>query len=311
MKKFKIILLCSLLSLGFLGCATANNKNISLKIPVEEETILIDEKNNEELQLVEKIIDNNLSNYKDNVGIYYYNLTNKTEYKLNADRKFMGASMRKLPIVMSIADDIHSNKLTFDDKLIYNPETDKAGGSGILQGRKEIKPISIKEAMNLSMKYSDNIPHKMLLRTASKDIAAYVSYISEEIMEDPYLSAKQMASLYKRLYENPESNPVYEYILDLLKNTDYHDRIDKYLPYEKVAHKIGDYYRFYHDSAVIYSDNPYILVVMTKDVGPLRPGGDEDTRLLADEGDEACELIAKLAKDLNEELEKFHSSYNL
>lgn len=316
-KKYLALILISLFSVASLvGCNKSSialdKENLSSSNEKTEtesnEDLVNDEKIKEEINAVSASIEKNLGNYKNNTSVYYYNLENGAEYTLDADRKYMGASMRKLPVVMSIADDIHAGKLKIDDMLVFNKETDQAGGSGILQGEKVIKPISIKYAMELSMKFSDNIAHKMLLRTASKDIGEYVTFVSEEKMEDPYLSAKQMASLYKRLHENPENNPLYPQIIELLKNTEYHDRIDKYIPHDKVAHKIGDYYRFYHDSAIVYSDNPYVLVVMTKDVGKLRPGGDEDTRLLDDDGEEACEFVAKMAKSLDDSLKDFHSS---
>lgn len=263
----------------------------------------------DEIDVVDASIKKHIDKYSDNVGIYYYNLETGAEYKHNADKKFMGASMRKLPVAMSVADDIHNKgEISLDTKLVYNKETDHAGGSGILQGRETINPISISEAIDLAMTFSDNIAYKMLRRTASRDIGEYVTFTSGIDMADPYISAKQMASLYKRLHENPDKNPHYEYILDLLKKTVYHDRIDKYLPYDKVSHKIGDYYRFFHDSAIVYSDNPYILVIMSKDLGTLKPGsGDADERILDDEGDFACEFIAQMAKGLNDDLTSYHS----
>lgn len=315
MKKNVLLLLISVLTtLTFISCnsskATSDKKpNTSIsKEDTNTESIKENiEKNNAEIKVVEDTITKNLGEYANNISVYYYNLENGAEYNLDSDRKYMGASMRKFPIVMSIADDIHNGKLSIDTELIYNEETDKMGGSGVLQGEKVIPPISVKYAMELSMKFSDNIAHRMLMRTSTRSIAEYVTDVSGEKMEDPYLSAKQMASLYKRLYTNPDNNPHYAYIIDLLKNTVYHDRIDKYLPHDKVAHKIGDYYRFFHDSAIVYSDNPYILVVMSKDIGTLKPGtGDHDERLLDDEGIFACEFIAKLAKELDDSLTAFH-----
>ncbi|MGL4454173.1 MAG: serine hydrolase [Sarcina sp.] len=315
-KKYVAFTIASLISItSLIGCGSAsialeeNNSSPSKETESKSaEDLAKETKIKEEINTVSTSIEKSLGKFKDNTSIYYYNLENGAEYVLDGDRKYMGASMRKLPIVMSISDDIHAGKLKINDMLVFNKETDQAGGSGVLQGKKVIDPISIEYAMELSMKFSDNIAHKMLLRTASKDIGEYVTFASGKKMEDPYLSVKQMASLYKRLHENPENNPLYPKILDLLRTTEYHDRIDKYIPHDKVAHKIGDYYRFYHDSAIVYSDNPYILVVMTKDVGNLKPGGDEDTRLLDDEGEEACEYIAKMAKFLDDSLTKFHAS---
>ncbi|MGL4991438.1 MAG: serine hydrolase [Sarcina sp.] len=315
MKKGKLLVLISFITIScsFVSCAsnaleTQPQTNITNEIE-EDKIIKNEDKIKEEIATVEKSIKSKIGDYADNLGIYYYNPITKAEYKHNSETKFMGASMRKLPIVMSIADDIHSGtNITLDSKLTYNEETDKAGGSGVLQGEKFIGDVSIKDAIKYSMVYSDNIAHKMLKRTASRDIGPYVSDISGILMEDPYLSPEQMASLYKRLYDNPEQNPIYDYILELLKQTVYHDRIDKYLPHDKVAHKIGDYYRFFHDSALVYSDNPYILVIMSKDLGQLRTDmGDTDETLLKDEGDFACEFIAQMAKTLDDDLATYHN----
>ena len=85
----------------------------------------------------------------------------------------------------------------------------------------------------------------------------------------------------------------------MLKKTCCHDRLDKYIENDKVAHKFGNYYRYYHDAGIIYDDNPYILVVLTKDIGALsevlEDGAIEDERRLIDDGEKSCELIAEIS----------------
>lgn len=327
-KNFTIILGVTISSLTLVSCSsnitTKKNKNNTMiskdkNTEGDNESLQTNITNNEsnppskttEISTVESVVLKNIANYKDNVSVYYYNLKTGAEYNYNADKKYMGASMRKLPVAISIADDIHSGNLSLDTLLYYNKDTDFQGGSGILQSQKEIKPITIKYALELSMKYSDNIAHRMLRRTASKAVAEYTTFVSGEEMIDPEISPRQMASLYKRLYNNPDKNPYYDYIIELLKNTIYHDRLDKYLDYDKVAHKIGDYYRYFHDSAIIFSDNPYILVVMTKDIGAVQPGDDNnDERMLLDDGDKACELSAVLSKELYNSLNEFYKKEN-
>ena len=53
-----------------------------------------------------------------------------------------------------------------------------------------------------------------------------------------------------------------------MKNTIFHDRLDKYLPYEIVAHKIGSYNEYTHDTGIVYSERPYSLSVYTKSINP-------------------------------------------
>lgn len=83
--------------------------------------------------------------------------------------------------------------------------------------------------------------------------------------------------------------------------------MDKYLPYEKVAHKIGSYYRYYHDIGIVYGKEIYALVVMTKDIGELSQEykQDEDEINLLDYGKEASELIANISYEIYNLIENY------
>ena len=76
-----------------------------------------------------------------------------------------------------------------------------------------------------------------------------------------YVSAKDNALLMQAIY-----NEGGKLIMDL-SNTNYDSqRIPKYLPVQ-VAHKIGDLEGIAHDAAIVFADQPYVIVVMTQYVG--------------------------------------------
>ena len=122
------------------------------------------------------------------------------------------------------------------------------------------------------------------------------------INDNGYLktSAKSVYQILNRLYFSQDNS--YAKIIDYMKHTQFNDSLNKYLPEEKVAHKIGSYYRYYHDAAIIYGDETYILVVMTKDLGTLTEGTDlapnQEERYLVDWGSEAFESMAKLSQEI-------------
>ena len=200
---------------------------------------------------------------------------------------------------MLILDDIHSGKLSFDTMMYYNKKLDYEGGTGSLQHRKKLSRVSVGEAVKLSMVTSDNIAYKMLKRTGSKSVRDYVIEKTGITTEGTnHLTAKQATLLLKRLYENPDNNPHYETLIGYLKETVFHESFDKYIPEENVAHKIGSYYRYYHDVGIVYGGTDYIIAMYTKDVGELPKGADleKDNVLLTDAGALAKELQAKISE---------------
>ncbi|GKU23516.1 serine hydrolase [Clostridium folliculivorans] len=250
----------------------------------EAEEIKLDkQKKLDELKAkVEEFIKDN----KDNVGIAYYDLNSSLGFSINGDKAFKAASTVKVPISMATVDLIKENKLTMDQGVVYLSQ-DYEDGAGILQGTSRLsKPINISTLIDYSIKYSDNIAVNMLLRTITPDYKySYIENIVKHTVNrsENETSALDSLEILKKLYFNNDNNEYFKTIIDDMKNTVYHDRIDKYIPQEIVAHKIGDYEDYVNDIGIIYSNEPYILTVFTKNTN-----GDPD------------ELIAKLSKYIYE-----------
>lgn len=248
---------------------------------------------------IKNVVEENIGKYKDNIAVYYYKLDGSEEYYLNESKIFVAASLSKVPQAMEGIDKINNGELSFDAIVQYSEE-DYEEGTGVLRYKEKINDITVREALELSLLYSDNIAKNMLNRICGYDINDYISKITgEKISVDNLTSVKEQAVIYYKLYHDDK----YSLIVDLLKKTYCHDRIDKYLDYHKVAHKFGNYYRYYHDGGIIFEDEPYILIILTKDVGVLSENLDEelteDERMLIDDGKGATELIANISKDIN------------
>lgn len=87
----------------------------------------------------------------------------------------------------------------------------------------------------------------------------------------------------KRVYEFYQSNDsLGKELMNYFENTIFNDRIPKLLPKDvRVAHKIGNQVGAYHDVGVVFSDEPYVISIMSRNV-------DDET--------EACEVIANISK---------------
>lgn len=320
-KNVFIITLFTLITLGalatFANKQTFNNKkssnltkvnNTETKKEKSEPKLTPSELKEMEIKAIKNSIFNNIGNYEDNIAVYYENLQTGTTYSLNDQKYFKGASVRKLGNVMSIADLIQEGKLNKNKLISYNPKTDYEDGTGILQNQKKINPISVEKAIELSITHSDNIAARMLGKIGGY-AGPYYEKITKKPADNRTLTANQVGILLKRLYDNPDNNPTYENIINHLKNTIFHDRLDKYLPYDKVAHKIGTNYGYYHDAGIVYGDNVnYILVILTENIGETPViNGEKNKVILKDNSNAACETIANISKDIYSQL---NSIYN-
>ena len=290
MKKVYILLIVVLI-LSFQGCAQ------------KEEVKEIEKSNAKTNSIIDKKVDEIAGDYKDNMSIYYKSLNTDDEYILNPDKYYIAASTTKIPLCMMILDQVFEGAISLEDTIYYE-KLDSEGGSGVLYYLQEIPNITVEEAIYLSIVESDNITKNMLHRISKISLTDYLRDITEDdsIPYENYITARQLYKVLERLYENPDNNPYYEKLIEYMKETVFHDRLDKYLPYDIVAHKIGDYYRYAHDCGIIYAKDPYIIVVLTKDIGDLsdepNENGSEDERYLLDWGNEAYEMIANISKEI-------------
>ncbi|MBS5884705.1 MAG: serine hydrolase [Clostridium sp.] len=298
MKKVYILLIIILI-LFFQGC-TKEDEIIELDKGNLRVNSTIDEKIDEN---IDEKIDEILGIYKDNISIYYKNLNTNEEYTLNPDKYYVAASTTKVPLCMMILDQVFEGTISLEDTIYYE-EADSEGGSGVLYYLSEFSNISIGEAVYLSIVESDNIAKNMLHRISGVSLTDYLRDITadDSIPYGNSITAGQLCKVLERLYENPDNNPYYEKLIEYMKETVFHDRLDKYIPYDLVAHKIGDYYRYYHDFGIVYAKEPYIIVILTKDIGDLSEdsyeNGNEDERYLLDGGNKAYEMIANISKEI-------------
>ncbi|MCB2298233.1 serine hydrolase [Clostridium tagluense] len=238
------------------------------QIKVEENS-----KKQDQLKDLEKGIRTFLGSNINKVGLVYYDIESENFIEINQDKQFLAASTIKVPINMLMYDMIQEGKIDINEKLIFK-ECDYEEGAGELQGTDLSKPIALKTLSDYSIIYSDNIAINMILRKIG-DENKY-KYI-EKILGHPTVHSennttpKDSFKILEKLYLNLDNNKYYSGLIETMKKTDYHDRIDKYIPKGIVAHKIGDFGECVNDIAIVNKDNPYILVIFTEEL----PNADE------------------------------------
>lgn len=226
----------------------------------------------DKMDKVQKLLD---KSYKSsNYGIYVMSLVDGSVAQKNGSKVFTAASTGKLPALyytqkMILDGKRDGNKLyTYTDAINRMPLSYMRGGAGILQGKRFGTQYSLNTIMNWTAKYSDNQGTNFLAYHAANQ---YDSVMKKEISNilgrswtTPFrVSAKDNALLMKAIHNQGGK------LINDLSNTVYDSqRIPKYIPNNvKVAHKIGDLNGYAHDAAIVYADQPYVIVVMTQNVG--------------------------------------------
>jgi len=206
-----------------------------------------------------------VKDYEDNIGLCYFDLTTEKSIEINTSKEFAAASTVKVPMNLVLLNLAQEGKINFDSSMEFQG-SDFEGGTGILQTQNLTGPIPLKTLSKYSIVYSDNIATQMIIRKIGRErmYDSFEELLGREVPRKGNLTTTaNAADFLKLLYKNPDNNPYYAYLIENMKNTSFHDRIDKYIPQEITAHKIGNYGSYVNDIAIIYTGRPYILAVYT------------------------------------------------
>ena len=225
------------------------------------------DKSKNQIKVIERKVNDILGEDKKHYGVYYYDLNTGCEYFLNADKEFQAASTMKVPIAMMIADKLGKNELK-EDTLIEYTINDDCDGAGVLQGAvSEGDQLKVIDLMKYMIEESDNVATSMLKRNVG-NIGDYITDLTSIKVDNEknFITPKQSCMILKSLYNKSCEDIYYKKIIQFMKSTTTHDRLDKYIPKEIVSHKIGDYENYVNDVGLIFTNEPYILSVYTEDV---------------------------------------------
>ncbi len=199
-------------------------------------------------------------------GIGYYDIETGKSFSINGDKYFTAASTVKVQMNMVLFDMVKEGKVKIDEALQYT-QADYEGGTGILQGKDKTKPIPLLTLSDYSIIYSDNIATNMIIRRIGRTEMKrrFGEKVGHSVpMDKNVVTPNEGLTFLKQLYENKGNNQYYTRLIGVMKTTIFNDRLDKYVPKNIVAHKIGNYGEFVNDVGIVYTPKPYIIVVYTE-----------------------------------------------
>lgn len=221
----------------------------------------------EELQkrIDEYIASQNLN--PDNISIgYCYTPTGDTWY-YNEDKWYYSASMYKVPLFMILAEGEHEGKLTQDTDI---------RGITLSELEKMVLIYSNNDYAHMAMNYIADVPYETPEgnRKCRELYQRYSDMPKEDYVDNfydySYFTARFMTDVMKTLYFDNQRFPN---IIECLKQAQPDSYFNKNLGgrYE-VAQKYGALVdrsnkSFSHTTGIIYTPNPFILTVMTEQMG--------------------------------------------
>jgi len=225
-------------------------------------------------------------------GVYVYRFEDGKEYGLHQNEIFPAASLMKLPVILTLYQEAEAGKINLEEeyKLL---EKDKRGGAGVLQSRPAGEVYTYRKLAELMGQYSDNTANNVLVKILGPEkIQQTIDNLGmkKTNFAEYETTPQDIGLFFRKLYEGGVVTSQHkEEILKFLTKTGFEDRIPAGIPKEvRVAHKIGTEIGVFSDAGIVFSQKPFVLVIMSREA----------------KESEAKEVLPKIAKAVWEWEEK-------
>ncbi|MFZ5365895.1 MAG: serine hydrolase [Patescibacteria group bacterium] len=261
-----IILSLSLWVYGSLKTGTGFQKIISPQIlPTPSPTPVL--KKTTEVTL--KISDLT-KNLKGNYGVYVYNLTTKQSYGILENEVFPAASLIKLPVFLTLYQEAEAGRIDLETKYTLK-NSDKQPGAGGMQYKPAGTVYTYRQMAELMGKQSDNTAFYVLRRILGDEkIQKIINDLgmTKTSLAKNETSPSDLGLFFRKLYGGlVVSREHRDEILGYLTETFDETRIPVGVPDGiRVAHKVGTEIGIISDAGIVFSQKPFILVIMSKEV---------------------------------------------
>jgi len=249
------------------------------KIPenVFEETFVIEGNlNSEEYGLgtkEQRIVSNFEKATKKLSGVYGFeviDLKTGARFGSNQDEEYQAASLMKLPLMAFLFEQAERKRINLSTKHSLQEE-EKKGGSGVLQYEPAGTVITNRELIEYMGQHSDNTAFNIALGLVGEsNLQEYISEIGmrNTFYEANTTSVRDITSFFKKLWEQRlVSEEDRDEILSYLTDTSYEEYLRAGVPEDvRVAHKYGREIHVVNDAGIVFAENPYIVVIMSKGV---------------------------------------------
>jgi beta-lactamase class A len=198
-------------------------------------------------------------------GVVVFDPYSGNTASLNADRRFVAASLSKLYALLTLYKEASQGELSLDDEITMRSSDVWGYGTGVLAKYPNKYPVgytmTLRECARFMIKDSDNTAELMLNRYLGEerieavldrigaDSTRYWSPINTTTPNDILLVLKKIAD---PSYTSPRLSAE---MLELMTDTSFEERLPRPLPEKtRVAHKIGSYESTFSDAGIVFPE---------------------------------------------------------
>jgi beta-lactamase class A len=197
---------------------------------------------------------------------------------LNADRRFVAASLSKLYALLTLYKAAAAGELSLDDKITMRASDVWAEGTGVLYNRRVGTTMTLRECATFLIKESDNTAEVMLNRyLGEKEIEAELRRVgatSTSYWVPNTTTPNDVLSVLKAIADPSHTSPeLSAEMLDIMTGTSFEDRLPEPLPEgARVAHKIGSWETTFSDAGIVLpegatgAEEGYYVIVFSEGV---------------------------------------------
>jgi beta-lactamase class A len=219
--------------------------------------------------------------YPATYGVVILDPTSGERVAMNADRRFLAASLNKLPVLMTLYRAAASGEVDLDDKISMQASDVQAYGTGVLYTYPLGHTITLRECARLLIKESDNTAWKILDRYLGRDYIRAELYRvgarSTEYWIPNTTTPDDVLLMLEKISDPSYTTPdLSAEMLEVMTNTSFEDRLPQPLPEgTRVSHKIGYYGTTFADAGIVFPEgardarDAYLMVVIASDTSEL------------------------------------------
>src|SRR5215208_2425133 len=197
-------------------------------------------------------------------GVVVFDPYSGETVSLNADRRFVAASLSKLYALLTLYRAASEGELSLDDEITMRSSDVWAYGTGVLYKDPNKYPVgytmTLRECATFLIKESDNTAELMLNRyLGEEEIEAELRRLGADSPSYwmPNTTTPNDILLVLKARANPSytSPELSAEMLDVMTSTAFEDRLARPLPENaRIAHKIGSYESTFSDAGIVFPE---------------------------------------------------------